>query len=88
MTSFTLEEGIEGSYQIQKTVAAPIPSQPQITADVPEPATIALLAIGLGGIILGRRRKICSVNGQLVLNRSEFLSPRCANLAAGEKLFP
>lgn len=50
-------EGIEGSYQIQKTVAALIPSQPQITADVPEPATIALLAIGLGGIILGRRRK-------------------------------
>ncbi|SEO54105.1 PEP-CTERM protein-sorting domain-containing protein [Nitrosovibrio sp. Nv6] len=52
-----LKKGIEGSYQIQKTVAAPIPSQPPITADVPEPGTIALLAIGFGGIILGRRRK-------------------------------
>ena len=70
---FYPEEGIEGSYQIQKTVAAPIPSQPQITADVPEPATIALLAIGLGGIILGRRRKTCSVNGQLD-QTSAFLS--------------
>lgn len=51
------EEGIEGSYQIQKTVAAPIPPQPQITAEVPEPASIALVMIGFAGILFSRRRK-------------------------------
>ncbi|SOD40438.1 DVUA0089 family protein [Nitrosovibrio sp. Nv4] len=53
-----LKKGIEGSYQIQKTVAMPLPPQPQIIAEVPEPATMALLAIGFIGIMLNRRRKI------------------------------
>src|SRR5687768_9137719 len=50
-------EGIEGSYQIQKTVAMPLPLQPPVTAQVPEPATMALLAIGFIGIMLNRRRR-------------------------------
>lgn len=50
--------GIEGSYQIQKTVAAPIPPQPPVTAQIPEPATMALLVIGFAGILLNRRRKM------------------------------
>ena len=51
------EEGIEGTYQIQKTVAAPMAPQPAITAEVPEPASIALVMIGCAGIMLNRRRK-------------------------------
>jgi hypothetical protein len=55
---YYVEEGIEGSYQIQRTVAEPLPAQPQIIAEVPEPATMALLVIGFAGILLNRRRKI------------------------------
>ncbi|SEO54157.1 PEP-CTERM protein-sorting domain-containing protein [Nitrosovibrio sp. Nv6] len=51
------EEGIEGSYQIQKTVAMPLPDQPQIIAEVPEPTTMTLLVIGFAGFMLNRRRK-------------------------------
>lgn len=51
------DEGIEGTYQINKTVATPIAPQPPITADVPEPASIALVMIGVAGIVLNRRRK-------------------------------
>ena len=55
---YYLEEGIEGTYQINKTVAAPIAPQLPITADVPEPASIALVMIGFAGIMLNRRRKM------------------------------
>ncbi|SOD41751.1 PEP-CTERM protein-sorting domain-containing protein [Nitrosovibrio sp. Nv4] len=55
---YYLDEGIEGSYQVQKTVAMPLPPQPQIIAEVPEPATMALLVIGFAGIMLNRRRKM------------------------------
>lgn len=52
--------GLEGSYQIQKTIAMPVPQELLVdggTTNVPEPASIALIVIGLTGIMLGRRRK-------------------------------
>ena len=59
MTSYWTH-GFEGSYQIQKTVSMPMPQdlpQEGDPANVPEPASFALVAIGLVGILLQRRRK-------------------------------
>lgn len=52
--------GFEGSYQVQKTVSMPAPQdlpQKGETVNVSEPASFALVAIGLTGILLQRRRK-------------------------------
>jgi len=62
MTSY-LAHGFERSYQIQKTVSMPVPQDlPQEggSINVPEPASIVLVATGLGGILLQRRRKYLS----------------------------
>lgn len=63
MRYYRLENGIEGSYQIQKNVSTPMPPQLPIVGEdvtnVPEPATLALLAIGFVGIMLDPRRKAC-----------------------------
>ncbi len=59
---YYLANGIEGSYQIQKSISEPMPSQLPIIGEedvtnIPEPTTLALLAIGFATIILSRRRK-------------------------------
>jgi hypothetical protein len=61
MRYYRLENGIEGSYQIQKNVSTPMPPQLPIVgedvANVPEPATLALVGIGVLGVLFNRRRK-------------------------------
>jgi hypothetical protein len=62
MTSY-LAHGFEGSYQIQKAVSMPVPQDlPQEggSINVPEPASIVLVATGLAGILLQRRWKYLS----------------------------
>ncbi|WP_213536970.1 DVUA0089 family protein [Nitrosospira sp. NRS527] len=58
---YYVEEGIEGSYQIQKSISQLMPAPLLIVgedvANVPEPATLALVAIGVLGVLLNRRRK-------------------------------
>ena len=56
---YYLEEGIEGSYQIQKNVAMSAPQEIPggDTAEVPEPASFALVVLGLTGILLTRQRQ-------------------------------
>jgi hypothetical protein len=58
---YYLEEGIEGSYQIQKSVSLPLIPQElpfeEDTVGIPAPGSIALVAIGLVGLMLNRRRK-------------------------------
>lgn len=58
---YYVEEGIEGSYQIQKSISQLMPAPLSIVgedvANVPEPATLALVAIGVLGVLLNRRRK-------------------------------
>jgi len=58
---YYLEEGIEGSYQIQKNVAFSAPQEllPDAdTAEVPEPASFALVVLGLiGFLFIHQRRK-------------------------------
>ena len=69
MRYYRLEKGIEGSYQIQKNVSTPMPPQLPIigedVANVPEPGTLALLAIGFVGIILHPRRKACLMSDHI-----------------------
>ena len=55
--------GFEGSYQIQKTASMPVPQdlpQEGDSVNVPEPASIVLVATGLAGILLQRRWKYLS----------------------------
>jgi hypothetical protein len=58
---YYVERGIEGSYQIQKSISqlmpAPLPIVGEDVTDVPEPATLALVAIGALGVLFNRRRK-------------------------------
>jgi hypothetical protein len=58
---YYVEEGIEGSYQIQKNISQPMPASLPIVGEdvtnVPEPATLALVAIGALGVLFNRRRK-------------------------------
>jgi hypothetical protein len=58
---YYLETGIEASYQINKSISHPMSKQlPESAAsvnDIPEPASIALIVIGLAGIMLNRRFK-------------------------------
>lgn len=58
---YYVEEGMEGSYQIQKSISQLIPTQLPIVGEdvtnVPEPGTLALLTIGALGVLFNRRRK-------------------------------
>lgn len=58
---YYVEEGIEGSYQIQKNISqlmpTPLPITGEDVTDLPEPATLALVAIGALGVLFNRRRK-------------------------------
>jgi hypothetical protein len=58
---YYLEEGIEGSYRIQKSVSLSLMPQElpleENPFSVPAPGSIALVAIGLAGLMLNRRRK-------------------------------
>lgn len=52
--------GVEGSYRIQKTISMPVPQESPVDGDtmnVPEPTSMALIVIGLTGIMLSRRWK-------------------------------
>lgn len=57
---YYVENGKEGSYQIQRSISQLVPTPLPIGEDVtniPEPATLALVGIGVFGVLLSRRRK-------------------------------
>ena len=58
---YYVENGKEGSYQIQRSISqlvpTPLPIVGEDVTNVPEPATLALVGIGVFGVLLSRRRK-------------------------------